>query len=149
MKDSIIQLRISNDLKEEAKIKADKENRTLSNYITNLITQDLENRKEEKQMGNEFKSKGYINVKTSTGTITQERVYGVNGTDCVNLDIRSTAKGNTYRFFNIKDVEINEDGYYTNSRKNAVYEAKGNGLEKFEKFYYSITEDEKEYIKEA
>ena len=42
MKDKRLHIRISADLQEKIKIKAEKENRTLSNYVINLIIKDLE-----------------------------------------------------------------------------------------------------------
>ena len=43
MKDKRLHIRINEDLQKKIKIKAAEENRTVSNYVINLIIRDLKN----------------------------------------------------------------------------------------------------------
>lgn len=43
MKDKRLHIRINSDLQKKIKIKAAEENRTVSNYVINLIIRDLKN----------------------------------------------------------------------------------------------------------
>ena len=47
LKTEVVHIRISHELKEKVKELADKENRTISNYVENIISKEVKNRADE------------------------------------------------------------------------------------------------------
>lgn len=104
--------------KSEAKTKAARENgkkggrpRIYGNILTNRDS---------------IEARGYILTQTAAGKLVRsepfkERVYSINGVDCILMDSQSTASGSVLHFFALEDIERNEQGWYIKPLKQARY----------------------------
>ena len=69
-----------------------------------------------------IEAKGYVYVLTQTASKPlKERVYQINGVDCIEMDSQSTASGSILCFFALEEIERNEHGWYIKPLKQARY----------------------------
>ncbi len=69
-----------------------------------------------------IEAKGYVYVLTPTASKPfKERVYRINGVDCIEMDSQSTASGSIIYFFALEGIGRNEQGWYIKPSKQARY----------------------------
>ena len=105
-------------VKSEAKAKAAAENgklggrpRKYGNILTNRDS---------------IEARGYVLTQTAAGKLVRsepfkERVYRINGVDCIEMDSQSTASGSILHFFALEDIKRNEHGWYIKPTRQARY----------------------------
>ena len=68
-----------------------------------------------------IEAKGYVYVLTQTASKPlKERVYQINGVDCIEMDSQSTASGSILHFFALEDIE-RDQGLYIKPLRQARY----------------------------
>ena len=73
-----------------------------------------------------IEAKGYVLTQTAAGKLVRsepfkERVYRINGVDCIEMDSQSTASGSILHFFALEDIKRNEHGWYIKPTRQARY----------------------------
>ena len=133
-------------VKSEAKAKAAAENgklggrpRKYGNILTNRDS---------------IEARGYVLTQTAAGKLVRsepfkERVYSINGVDCIEMDSQSTASGSILHFFALEDVERNTQGLYIKPTRPARYLWKSWHKNKPEipNRNYAVSENEQPYQK--
>ena len=73
-----------------------------------------------------IEARGYVLTQTAAGKLVRsepfkERVYSINGVDCIEMDSQSTASGSILHFFALEDIKRNEHGWYIKPTRQARY----------------------------
>lgn len=135
-------------VKSEAKAKAAAENgklggrpRKYGNILTNRDS---------------IEARGYVLTQTAAEKLVRndpfkERVYSINGIDCIQMDNRSTASGSALYFFALEEIERNQHGWYIKPTRQPRYLWLSWHKNKPEipMRQYSVRENEKPYQPEA
>lgn len=73
-----------------------------------------------------IEAKGYVLTQTAAGKLVRnapfkERVYSINGIDCLEMDSQSTASGSILHFFALEEIERNQHGWYIKPTRQPRY----------------------------
>ena len=128
--------------KSEAKARAARENGSSAEDHANTATSHQQRFNEAKRICTNTDCSG-----TSPLRAFKERVYSINGVDCVEMDSQSTASGSILYFFALEEIERNEHGWYIKPLKQARYLWKSwlKNKPEIPMRDYSVGENEKPY----